>query len=126
MLAAQKHLQLGFRHYRFDAPESLPRIFFQIAHTDVEGGAAPHFHCVETTAVERSAERQQVVRGDPSRELALLAVARREVRNFNPAAADRLAKKLIHVCSELVENIFSAHTEISCSRVNRLFSIGNV
>ena len=47
MLAAQKHLQFSLGHDGFDAPESIPRIFLQVAHADIEGRPAPNFHGVK-------------------------------------------------------------------------------
>ena len=52
VLAAQKHLQLGFGHDRFHPPQPLPRIFVEIAHAHIKRRAAPHFHRVETAIVD--------------------------------------------------------------------------
>ena len=102
VLAAQQHLQFRLRHHRLDAPQPIPWIFFKVAHAHVERRAAPNFHGVKAAIIDGRAQRQQIVRGNPGRQLALLPVPRREVGYFYPAAPHGFGEQFVHVRGQLI------------------------
>src|SRR6266542_3416448 len=107
MLPPQKHLQFSLWHYGFNPPQSVPRIFLYVSHAHVERRSAPDFYGVKATIVDGSAQRQQVISGDPRYELTLLTIARREVGDLDSPTTDGLGEELVHVRGQLIQNCFT-------------------
>ena len=94
VLPAQQHLQFRLRHHRFDTPQPLPRIFIEVAHANIERRAAPDLDRIKAAIIDGRAQRQQIVGRDARRELALLPIARRQIGDLYPAAADGFRSSL--------------------------------
>ncbi|CFW72238.1 Uncharacterised protein [Salmonella enterica subsp. enterica serovar Bovismorbificans] len=83
VLAAQQHLQRGFRHGFFEFAQAQPRVFAEKADTGVKGGAAPALQRPVAHVIERSGNRQHVIKAQTGGEQRLVSVAQDDIGNGN-------------------------------------------
>ncbi len=83
VLAAQQHLQRGFRHGLFKLAQAQPRVFAEKADTGVKGGAAPALQRPVADIVKLGGNRQHIVKAQAGGEKGLVGVTQDDVGNGN-------------------------------------------
>ena len=83
VLAAQQHLQRGFRHRFFQLAQAEPRILAEEADAGVKGGAAPAFEGAVADVIEGGGNGQHIVETQAGGEQGLVGVAQDDIGNGN-------------------------------------------
>ena len=83
VLAAEQHLQRGFRHRFFQLAQADPRVLAEKADAGVKGGAAPALEGAVAHVVELRGDGEHIVKAQAGGEQGLVGVAQDDIGNGN-------------------------------------------
>ncbi len=83
VLAAEQHLQRGFRHRLFQLAQADPRVLAEEADAGVEGGPAPALQRAVADVVKLSGDGEHIIETQTGGEQGLVGVAQDDIGNGN-------------------------------------------